>query len=371
MVDPRHDIDPHSADAGVAARLDARVAAGTLSADPAQRAVADSLDKVLDDIRAAQDRSLLSRLTRRKDSLQGLYIHGGVGRGKTMLMDMFHDCLVARRYEGGQFRLHFHDFMVLAQDMIHAARNAGHKDPVDTAAAQLAKRGRVMCFDEMEVRDIADAMILARLFTALFDCGVVVIATSNRHADDLYKNGLHRDRFLPFIGLLKDRCRMLTIADGADWRANILAGLPSWYTPDDARAAAALDAAFARLAGDTPVGEDHIRVAGREIHFDHVAGDVARLGFASLCETPLGARDYLAIASRFAGLVIDHVPVFTAANEPAARRFMWLVDALYDRQRFLMASAAGEIGDLYNGQQYRFEFERTGSRLREMTHRAT
>ena len=164
---------------------------------------------------------------------------------------------------------------------------------------------------------------------------------------------------------------MLTIADGADWRAYILAGLPSWYTPDDAHAAAALDAAFARLAGDTPVGEDHIRVAGREIRFDHVAGDVARLGFASLCETPLGARDYLAIAGRFAGLVIDHVPVFTTANEPAARRFMWLVDALYDRQRFIMASAAGEIGDLYDGEQYSFEFKRTGSRLREMTHRST
>ena len=371
MADPRHDIDLHSADASVAARLDARVMAGTLSADPAQRAVADALDRVLDDIRATQSRSFLSRLTHRKDSLQGLYIHGGVGRGKTMLMDMFHDCLVARRYAGGQFRLHFLDFMVLAQDMIHVARNAGHKDPVDAAATQLSKRGKVICFDEMEVRDIADAMILARLFTGLFDRGVVVIATSNRHADNLYENGLHRDRFLPFIALLKDRCRMLTIADGADWRARMLAGLPSWYTPDDANAAAALDAAFAQLAGDTPVGEDHIRVAGREIHFDHVAGDVARLGFASLCETPLGARDYLAIAGRFAGLVIDHVPVFTAANEPAARRFMWLVDALYDRQRFLMVSAAGEIGDLYDGQQYRFEFERTASRLREMTHRAT
>ena len=164
---------------------------------------------------------------------------------------------------------------------------------------------------------------------------------------------------------------MLTIADGADWRAHILAGMPSWYTPDDAQAATALDGAFARLAGDAPVGAEAVRVAGREIVFDQVAGDVARLSFSSLCETPLGARDYLAIAGRFAGLVIDHVPVFNAANEPAARRFMWLVDALYDRQRFLMASATSDIAGLYHGQHYSFEFERTASRLREMTHRTT
>ena len=364
MADPRYTME-----SGVRAQLDARVAAGRLSADPAQQDVADALDGVLAEIRNQQDQSLLSRLTRRNISLRGLYIHGGVGRGKTMLMDMFFDSLSAGQIRGGQFRLHFHDFMVLAQDAIHAARNAGSQDPVDEAAKQLADRGRVMCFDEMEVRDIADAMILLRLFTTLFDRGVVVVATSNRHADELYKNGLHRDRFLPFIALLKDKCRMLTIADGADWRAQILAGIPSWYTPDDAAAAAALDAAFARLAGDASVGAENIRVAGRDISFDQVAGDVARLSFPSLCETPLGARDYLAIAGRFAGLVIDHVPVFTADNEPAARRFIWLVDALYDRQRFLMASAASDIAGLYHGQHYAFEFERTGSRLWEMTHR--
>ena len=354
----------------VSARLAARVEAGTLTADPAQQSVAGALDGLLSDILASGDRSILSRLTGRKKLQRGLYIHGGVGRGKTMLMDMFHDCLSSSHLRGGQFRLHFHDFMVLAQDTIHAARLSGSDDPVEAAATTLAARGRVMCFDEMEVRDIADAMILARLFTGLFDKGVVVVATSNRHADELYKNGLHRDRFLPFIALLKQRCQMLTIADGRDWRAQMLAGMASWHMPDDRQATAALDDAFARLAGDAVVGSENIRVAGRDISFDRVAGDVARISFANLCEMPLGARDYLAIAGRFAGLLVDHVPVLASANEPAARRFMWLVDALYDRQRFLVASAATDIANLYQGHNYSFEFERTVSRLGEMTRRA-
>ena len=163
---------------------------------------------------------------------------------------------------------------------------------------------------------------------------------------------------------------MLTIADGRDWRAQMLAGMASWHMPDDRQATAALDDAFARLAGDAVVGSESIRVAGRDISFDRVAGDVARISFANLCEMPLGARDYLAIAGRFAGLLVDHVPVLASANEPAARRFMWLVDALYDRQRFLVASAATDIANLYQGHNYSFEFERTVSRLGEMTRRA-
>lgn len=354
---------------GVRAALQDHIDSGVLSRDAAQIAVADALDECLAVLRSPSKRGWLSRLTGQSASVQGLYIHGGVGRGKTMLMDMFHQQLLASNQRDSTFRLHFHDFMVMAQDLIHAARESGVDDPIERAADELAARGRVMCFDEMEVRDIADAMILARLFTALFTRGITVIATSNRHADDLYKNGLHRDRFLPFIELLKTRCRMLAIGDGQDWRASMLAKLPAWYVPDNEAASAALDNAFSQLTSSGAITSEIVRVAGREVHFDIVCGDVARVSFASLCEAPLAARDYLAIASRFAGLLIDHIPVFDDGSEASARRFMWLVDALYDRQRFLIASSAVAIGDLYEGHHFKFEFDRTCSRLGEMTRR--
>ena len=363
--------DPSPHDSGsfdtVSAAIAAGIAAGRLQPDDGQLAVAGALDGLLPGLAGTGDKGWFRR---RAAAPRGLYIHGGVGRGKTMLMDMFHDALVTTTPQAPPFRLHFHDFMVLAQDAIHAAREDGKSDPIGAAADSLASRGRVMCFDEMEVRDIADAMILARLFTAMFARGVTVIATSNRHADDLYKNGLHRDRFLPFIALLKERCDVLEIAAGADWRASMLATLPAWYVPDDADAAAALDGAFISLAGGAAVTGDVVRVAGREIAFDRVAGDVAMTSFTALCEAPLAARDYLAIAGRFAGLVVESVPVLSDVNEPAARRFMWLVDALYDRQRFLIASAATDIEGLYDGHQFAFEFDRTRSRIGEMTRRA-
>ena len=364
--------DKDSSDSGpsgpVATAIAARVATGELSADAGQNGVARSLDSLIERLAGPRRRRWLPR--RRAEPVLGLYIHGGVGRGKTMLMDMFHDALGAAAPSLTPFRLHFHDFMVLAQDKVHAAREAGAADPIAAAADALATGGQVMCFDEMEVRDIADAMILARLFTALFERGVTLVATSNRHADELYKNGLHRDRFLPFIALLKTKCDIVEIASGQDWRSRMLAQLPAWYAPDDDAAVTALDSAFSSLAGTVPVSADIVRVAGREIAFEKVAGDVARTDFAALCEAPLAARDYLAIAGRFAGLVLAHVPRLSDANEPAARRFMWLVDALYDRQRFLIASAEDEIDQLYDGHQFAFEFERTRSRLGEMTRRA-
>ena len=371
-------------------RLAAKIAAKTLHADPAQAAVAARLDQLIDRLQAAAlSRRKLPMVIRQimgqiigqlfgrmlppdQSPAKGLYIYGGVGRGKTMLMDMFHDSVVTQGLNRPDlpavWRLHFHDFMVLAQDVIHQARSTGADDPIEMAAADLARRGAVICFDEMEVRDIADAMILARLFSGMLKRGVIVVATSNRHADDLYKNGLHRDRFLPFIDLLKQRCEMCQLDDGTDWRGAVLADLPAWHVPSQT-ARPQLESAFDKLAGGVEITAETIRVAGRDITIERAAGDVGFASFASLCDVPLGARDYLAIAGRFAGLVLSDVPQFTDANENVARRFMWLIDALYDRGRFLIASAEADIGHLYQGHQWQFEFARTASRLGEMAKR--
>ena len=363
-------------------QLAAQIGNGALNPDSAQKEIVLELDNLVDRLIVAQPPSgfllraanVLLRWTGlfHRDTVKGLYIYGGVGRGKTMLMDMFHESIKALPIDQDGvptiWRLHFHDFMVLAQDLTHEARHKGADNPIESAAVELAARGTVVCFDEMEVRDIADAMILARLFSGLLDRGVVVVATSNRHVDDLYKDGLHRDRFLPFIGLLKEHCEVCELNNGTDWRSAELAGMPAWYTPSHANRDQ-LDSAFGQLARGVVVTDETIRVAGREITIEKASGDIGFASFASLCDAPLGARDYLAIAGRFAGLVLSDVPKFTDKNDHLARRFMWLIDALYDRGRFLIASADADIADLYQGYQWQFEFERTASRLGEMTKR--
>lgn len=348
--------------------LQQRVDNGDLQADSGQIAVAKELDQLVDSIAKLGQRRWISGLIGKSQPPTGLYIYGGVGRGKTMLMDMFFAALPETSSSPRKWRLHFHDFMVLAQDMIHESRQSGAVDPIEEAASRLAKKGRIICFDEMEVRDIADAMILSRLFTNMLERGVLIVATSNRHADELYKNGLHRDRFLPFIELLKSRCRMLPVADGQDWRSAVLAKIPAWYDLT-LPLPVSLAVVFDSLRGDMDITSETIRVAGRDIVITKTAGDIAFVTCADLCEVPLAARDYLAIAGRFAGIVMADVPQFTTANENTARRFMWLIDALYDRGRFFIASASGPIDGLYQGYQFEFEFARTISRLHEMTRR--
>ena len=350
-------------------RLAAKIAAGDFAEDKAQTVAAMRLDDLIDNLCRRHSQSWLKTFLRPPQPVMGLYLFGGVGRGKTMLMDMFVNSLPHHSAAPTVWRLHFHDFMVLAHDNIHAARQADDDGPIEYAAQMLADCGQVICFDEMEVRDIADAMILARLFSSLLGRGITVVSTSNRHADNLYKNGLHRERFLPFIDLLKSSCEMLDLGDGVDWRSTILASIPTWYHPLTAATHILLDEAFQHLTGDTSVTSEGIRVAGRDITIAKVAGDIGYASFSSLCDAPLAARDYLAIAGRFAGLVLADIPQFTNSNENLARRFMWLIDALYDRDRFLVASAATGINDLYVGHQWRFEFDRTISRLGEMVAR--
>ena len=295
--------------------------------------------------------------------VRGLYLYGGVGRGKTMLMDMFASCLETDTYQ----RLHFHDFMVRAHNTVKSARDSDVSDPFSHAADQLIRGGHIICFDEMEVRDIADAMIVQRLFGALWNRGMVLVATSNRAPDQLYLNGLHRDRFLPFIDQLKMRLKIHEIAEGQDWRQQYLANISNWHVKDtDNDCKNVLDDIFSRLTDDQTARPETFTIARRDVVINKVAGDVADASFEALCGVPLGARDYLALADRLAGLVIRDIPVLGDAEQNEARRFMWLIDAFYDRGRFLIASAARPVETLYCGSQWAFEFDRTCSRLKEM-----
>ena len=296
---------------------------------------------------------------------KGLYLYGGVGRGKTLLMDMFAE--VAKPLSSQRF--HFHDFMVQAQNAIQSARQAGRSDPIDSAADQLIAAGPVICFDEMEVRDIADAMIIRRLFLALWDKGMILVTTSNRPPELLYLDGLHRDRFLPFIDDLNTRLNVHEIGSGQDWRSAFLQSVSGWHLqtgPHDEAVYQALTEIFDALAGGAEVTAETMHFAGRSLQFDRVAGGVVDTSFDSLCRQPLGVRDYLAMADRFSGLILRDIPVLDDVLQNEARRFMWLVDALYDRGRFMIASAEAQVDELYRGDRWAFEFDRTCSRLQEM-----
>ena len=300
----------------------------------------------------------------------GLYIYGGVGRGKSMLMDLFYDTApVALRR-----RVHFHEFMQEVHGAVHEWRQA-HKqgevkgdDPIAPVAADIAaKRRRLLCFDEFQVTDITDAMILGRLFTALFEHGVVVVATSNREPDHLYKDGLNRALFVPFIELLKQKLDILELDGAVDHRLQRIEGAPVYYTPLSADTQNQMQAAWKRLtdvdAGGMPMT---LEVKGREVDVPQAAKGVARFSFADLCQQPLGAADYLKIAMTFHTVVIDGIPAMGPAMRNEARRFVTLIDALYEKKVKLVASAEVEPDDLYPDGDGSFEFARTASRLAEM-----
>ena len=294
---------------------------------------------------------------------KGVYLFGGVGRGKTMLMDLFFtECP-----EGNKQRLHFHDFMALAHNLINEARKANSEDPIETAAKRIIQNGKIVCFDEMEVRDIADAMIISRLFAFLWQHGMVLIATSNRHPDELYKNGLHRDRFIPFLTELKSKMRIIDIKEGDDFRKKILAGFDGWMFPFNQKVNTKLSKLFSQLLQDRPPQGEIIKSSGREIKLAKTGGDIAFVHFDELCRTALAAGDFLIIADRFKGLIMSDVPILGDDQRDAARRFMWLVDALYDRGRFLVVGAAVEREKIYVGEDWQFEFSRTLSRLTQMS----
>ena len=357
----------------------AQVAAGALTADASQRLAAERLQDLWAKLRGydpapratAHASGLFARFMRRKstegaDSAypHGLYLVGEVGRGKSMLMDLFFATADVPRKR----RIHFHRFMQDAHARIHAWKRANPdgEDPIPPLADALAAEAALICFDEFQVNDIADAMILGRLFQALFDRAVVVVATSNTLPGDLFRGQPGRDAFLPFIALLQQHLDILVLEGGRDFRRARLRAMPTWHVPAGGRAERALDAAFAELTGRATPCQERLMVLGRALRIPQAAGGVARFEFHALCDTALGAGDYLAIATHFHAVLIDAVPRLSPDNYDAARRFIVLIDALYDHRVKLVASADAVPDELYQSGEGAKAFERTASRLIEM-----
>lgn len=356
----------------------AELAAGRLAPDPVQERAVEALDalaRALGEARADVGgwKAWLGLAPKETTAPRGLYLHGGVGRGKSMLMDMFFSAAPVRGRH--KRRVHFHEFMIEVHERLHVwrrrTRDNKEQDPLPKIAAEVARDTRLLCFDEFQVTNVADAMILGRLFESLFDKGVVVVATSNRAPDDLYRNGLQRQRFVPFIELLKERLDVMHLDGEIDYRLARLRDMDVYFTPLGAESEAELDRAFQRLVTDA----DGIEVTpepvtltaqGRDVEVPLAARGAARFTFTELCGKPLGAADYIAIAREFHTVILSGIPEMGPANRDKAARFVTLVDALYEHRVKLICTAAADPQELYDEGDGSFEFQRTASRLMEM-----
>lgn len=345
-----------------------------LQPDPIQELAAEKLQSLCRALKNYEPaggiagwKSALGLIRRRDDPPLGLYLYGPVGRGKSMLMDLFAEAAPLEHKR----RVHFHQFMIEVHEALHRWRktqkqSGDREDPIDRVADEIADRAWLLCFDELEVRDIADAMILGRLFEALFARGVVMVCTTNTAPDDLYKGGLQRELFLPFIALIKDRLDLLELAAQKDYRQARLAGREMWHTPLGSKATAALEKVFDDLADGAEATSEELTVKGRELVVPAAARGVARFHFDDLCRAALGAEDYLAIARRYHMVVIDGIPVMDETMRNEARRFITLIDALYENHTRLAATAETAPEALVTAKSHAGEFRRTASRLAEM-----
>jgi len=345
---------------------------GEWQADPVQELAAEKLQLLSVKLRGHDPKTIkgwakIFGRGRNTEAPQGVYFYGDVGRGKTAMMDVFYNSVDVTRKR----RVHFHAFMLDVHARIHTWRqlaksNGTEGDPIPPVAKDLAQISWLLCFDEFQVSDTADAMILARLFKALFDNGVVVVTTSNRPPDDLYIGGLNRELFLPFIDILKSKLDILQLDGGQDYRLARLKQSPVYFTPLNEQSDAEMDTAFDLLTDHAEPEPRILHVQGRNITAPVTVQGIARFGFAALCEQPLGAADYIEIAQQFHTVFLDHIPKLTLDKRNEARRLINLIDVLYDHRVNFICSADSPPGEIYVEGEGKFEFARTESRLIEM-----
>jgi cell division protein ZapE len=365
----------------VATRYAANAAAGRIERDDAQLDIVEKMTQLearIAEYRLARKSSTLGWLFASRERslppIKGVYIYGDVGRGKTMLMDLFFESSPVARKR----RTHFHEFMLDVHERIYAIRQKmklgehAEEDPIKLVAEELEAEAWLLCFDEFHVTDIADAMILGRLFAQLFERGIVMVATANVPPDELYKDGLNRALFVPFVDILNARMDVVRLSARTDFRLEKLAGQPVWYVPGDAAADASLDQAWRRLTGGERGDLLELALKGRSVRVPRAFMGAARFSFHDLCEQPLAAADYLRIAHEFHTVILDHIPVMSYDDRNAAKRFIILIDTFYDMNVKLIASAAAAPDALYQADEgfEAREFKRTASRLIEMRSQA-